>query len=184
MIRICGFIPTAPGLTSYIGVYVLAKRYMLSKKEKKRLIMEVNERFPGIGITRESSVEVYEDRDLGKIYIVDGIPTLIRTRNGLLIPHLKYMLSRGYDWLPYVIVDMGAVKPLLRGADLMVPGIRGIHGVFEVNDIVVVVDEKYKKPFMIGRALIPSRDITSGVVKRGRALENLHHVGDEYWRIT
>jgi PUA-domain protein len=184
LIDIYGFIPTAPRLTDYNGVYVLARRYMLSKKEKKKLIGEISGKFPGIMVSRDSSVEVYEDRDLGGIYIIDGIPALIRTRDGLLIPHLKYLLSKGYDWLPYVVVDMGAVKPLLRGADLMVPGIRNINGIFDVGDIVVVVDEKYKKPFVVGKALIPSRDITSRVVKRGKALENLHRVGDEYWRIT
>ncbi len=178
MIEIYGFIPTAS------TVNTMPRRYMLSKKERRKLVEEIGRVFPGLAISRRSRVEVFEDKGIGRIYIIDDVPALISPPSGGLIPHLKYLLSKGYYWLPYVVVDMGAVKPLLRGADLMVPGIRRVHGVFNIGDIVVVVDEKYGKPFMVGRALVSSDKIVSGEVSRGRALENLHRVGDRYWRVV
>ncbi len=161
----------------------MPRRYVLSKKERKKLAVLLGEIFPGFSISKDDIVEVYEDKSFGKLIIINNVPAFIVVDDNC-IPHLKYLLSKGYDWLPYVVVDMGAVKPLLRGADVMVPGIRRINGVFEPGDIVVVVDEKYGKPFVVGKALVSSKDIVEGKVTRGKALENIHRVGDRFWRMS
>ncbi len=158
----------------------MGKRYLLSKKEKKNVIRELSVKYPGIPISKDSRMEVFEYRGLGKIIIINGVPGFIVVNNKY-YPHLRFLLSMGYDWIHYVVVDMGAVKPLLRGADVMRPGIRSIHGSFNKGDPVVVVDEKYLKPFVVGEALFDSTTVET--MEKGRVIRNVHRVGDKYWSI-
>ncbi len=158
----------------------MARRYPLSKKEKKKLINSLRSLYPGISIDKNSFIEYFEEKDVGKIIVVDGIPAFILIDDKI-IPHLKYLLRHGYEWLPYVVVDMGAVKPLLNGADVMVPGIRRVVGEFGPGDVVIVVDEKYEKPFVVGTALMSSSEIREA--SRGKAIRNIHRAGDKYWRM-
>ncbi len=159
------------------------KRYFISKKEARALRNRAQEVYPWLEL-RFKRVEVIEDR-WGRIYIVDGEPVLLE-RDDRLIPLLTYLLRHPgvYEKMPVIIIDMGAVKAMTRGADLMVPGVRGIRGVFRQGDIVVAVDEKYGKPVMVGEALIASEDVLSGSVKRGKMVKNLHHIGDDAWRLA
>ena len=158
----------------------MVRRYPLSKKEKKKLISSLKSLYPGISIDKNSLIEYVEEKDVGKMIVVDGVPAFILVDDRM-IPHLKYLLKHGYEWLPYVVVDMGAVKPLLNGADIMVPGIRRIVGEFGPGDIVVVVDEKYGKPFVVGTALMSSSEIEKA--SRGKAIRNIHRAGDKYWKM-
>jgi RNA-binding protein, containing PUA domain len=43
---------------------------------------------------------------------------------------------------PKVVVDAGAVKRIINGADIMRPGIKEFIGEFNKGDVVFVVDEK------------------------------------------
>lgn len=96
-----------------------------------------------------------------------------------------FLLKKGFEWFNrIVVVDMGAVKPLLRGADVMIPGIVEVKGFFNKGDPVVVVDEKYNKPLIVGKALIQSQDIVSKKLSKGKAIENIHRIGDKLWNLT
>lgn len=156
---------------------------MLSKRERKKIIEELKKTYPGFSIGKDVVVEIYEDRETGSIILFDNLPSFFKFRDRW-IPHLKFLLKNMIEGLPVVVVDTGAVKPLLRGADLMAPGIRFIKNGFREGDPVVVVDEKYGKPFMIGIALIDSEKITSGAVKKGRVIKNIHRVGDKLWKLS
>lgn len=128
-------------------------------------------------------VEKLVEKGLPEILIVDDIPSFFQYEEKY-FPLLTLLLFKGYEWTNYVIVDEGAVKPLLRGADVMVPGIRSIKGVFKVGDPVVVVEEKYKKPFVVAKALINSIEITDHGLRKGKALENIHRIGDKLWKLV
>jgi PUA-domain protein len=156
----------------------MARRFRLSKREAKRLIEDLLKDYPGIPIAGKPVVEVYEDKSIGRIIYVDGIPSFIEL-NGRLIPHLRLLLAKGYSWLPYVVVDAGAIKPLLNGADVMRPGIRVFHGDFKPGSILAVVEEKYGKPIVVGEALVEKS--TAETMSRGRVIRNLHRIGDKYW---
>ncbi len=159
----------------------MGRRHPLSKKERRRLIELIRERYPRVPIDRDMLFEVYTDKPIGTIIFVDGIPAFIEIGDDY-IPHLRFLLSKGYEWMPYAVVDMGAVKPLLRGADVMRPGIRRIKGSFSAGDPVVVVDEKYGKPFAVGIALYDVDRLES--MTHGKVLRNVHRIGDKYWNIT
>lgn len=160
----------------------MVKRWFLSKKEIKMLRKELLKHYPNIPIEFKS-VEKIIEKDLGEIIIVDGIPSFYIYEDRY-YPLLTLLLKKGYNWLPYVVVDMGAVKPLLRGADIMAPGIKEVHGEFSENEPVVIVEEKYRKPFVVARSLVKSEVLVKGIIKRGKVLENIHRIGDRVWKLV
>jgi PUA domain protein len=81
---------------------------------------------------------------------------------------------------PSVTVDMGAVKFMCNGANVMRPGIRGF-GAFEKGQLVCIVEESQKKFLAVGRALVSSNEME--VMSKGVAVENLHYISDKYWEI-
>jgi PUA-domain protein len=133
----------------------------------------------GIEIYAENIEVVIEDNV--KIYLVNGKPGFIEKDNTI-IPHLKWLLTNGHCFLPKIIVDIGAVKPVSKGARVMAPGIVKVVGEFEKNDYVVVIDEKYEAPLSIARALYSSEEIRR--MARGPVAESVHHIGDEYWSLV
>lgn len=163
----------------------MTRRYVLSKRDRKVLLDVLNKTYPEFIVNKSDVLEIYEDRDIGQIIILNSKPVFIKI-NDFWIPHLKYLLINNsfLETLPAVIVDRGAVKPLLNGADLMIPGIRFIKKSFRINDPVVVIEEDYLKPIVSGLAVIDSDSIASGVVKKGKAVLNIHRIGDKYWKLS
>lgn len=84
--------------------------------------------------------------------------------------------------LPSVTVDMGAVKHIVNGADVMRPGIVSFESRFEKNCLVVVRDVRYRKAIAICRALVSSEEAEA--TSHGKILENLHYVRDKYWQLS
>jgi PUA domain protein len=93
-----------------------------------------------------------------------------------LVPTLKLIAQEPV--LNEIIVDMGAVKFVVKGADVMRPGIVEFDS-FGSGEIVVIRDLNHKKPLAIGRALFSSDEIKEMV--SGKVIKNLHYVGDKIW---
>jgi len=159
----------------------MGRRYALSKRDRKEVIGELSSMYPRLRVGKEVVVELYEDRELGRILLFDGVPAFFLYKDKW-FPHLKYLLKQGGLAAPCVVVDMGAVKPLLRGADLMAPGIKRVKKGFRAGDPVIVVEEKYEKPFVVGEALVDSDPIVQGSIKRGKVVKNIHRIGDKLWK--
>ena len=81
-----------------------------------------------------------------------------------------------------VTVDMGAVRFIYNGADVMAPGITEADPAIRERDIVWVRDEKNRQPLAVGRAIMDGP--TMAREEKGKAIETLHHVGDEIWRLA
>jgi PUA-domain protein len=78
----------------------------------------------------------------------------------------------------FVTVDMGAIKFVNNGADIMGPGIVEADTGLQPRDIVWVRDERNKRPLAVGQAL----DAGAAMPKQaGKKIKNLHRVGDELW---
>ena len=78
---------------------------------------------------------------------------------------------------PLVEVDEGAAKALLRGADLMAPGIKR-HTEFDAGDLVVA---GYRSSYLaIGEALESSRRLSE--IEKGKIIKILHYKGDKIWK--
>ncbi len=80
-----------------------------------------------------------------------------------------------------VIVDAGATRFVVNGADVMRPGnVKADPGI-EAGDLVIVVEELHKKALAIGRALVSGEDMPG---ESGKAVKSVHYVGDTLWNIV
>ena len=94
------------------------------------------------------------------------------------VPTLKLLIKNNF--LRKIVVDMGAVKHVASGADVMRPGIVEIDEGINTEDFIVIVDVNNKKPLAVGIALFNSKEISD--YKTGRVIKNIHYVGDEIWK--
>ena len=74
---------------------------------------------------------------------------------------------------------MPAIPYMIKGADVMRPGIKEIDEQIRKDEIVAIVDEKNKKAIAVGIALFDSEEMRQMV--KGKVLKNIHFVGDKVW---
>jgi PUA domain protein len=154
------------------------RRHFLKEKEAKRFLLEVSENLgTDIGqlVGSKTRVEVNET-ETAEVFIFGGRPLLAKS-NGVLFPTLSF--EELFAVIPKIVVDMGAVPYVCKGADVMAPGVRAIKGEFEENGPLLVVDERHGKPLAVGVALFSSEDMKAR--NSGKIVKNLHYVGDKLW---
>ena len=76
------------------------------------------------------------------------------------------------------MVDMGAVKFMCNGANVMRPGITKFSE-FSKDELVCVVEESQNKFLAIGRSCVPSTEMEK--LNKGEIVKNLHYISDKYW---
>ncbi len=81
----------------------------------------------------------------------------------------------------FVTVDMGAVKYVCNGADVMCPGIVDADSAINVDDFVWVRDVRNKQPLAVGKALVSGAEMVTS--KTGKGVKTLHYVGDKLWKL-
>lgn len=150
------------------------RRYPLKTKEAKQIIDQVNQTLR-VSFDKDEVVEVVES-DVGEVYLIGGKPLLFKSVNRVL-PTLLF--SEFTTKAPKVIVDMGAIPYVCKGATVMAPGIVRIEGEFGVGDLVLVVDMKHGKALALGESLIDST--TAQQTKKGPVVKTLHYVSDKIW---
>jgi len=83
---------------------------------------------------------------------------------------------------PHIIVDIGAVRFVCNGADIMRPGVKTFPVSFQKGDIVVVKEDKYRKAISVGVANISSGE--AQLLTKGPIITNIHYVGDKIWEMA
>lgn len=154
----------------------IKKRYHLKKKDLKK-VKEKLDIYADL-IPDKAQVEMLQT-DVEDLILVDGEP-MIMILDGEPYPALKGALKRPLE-SHYVVVDVGAVSFVAKGADVMSPGILEADSQIMEGDIVVVVEETHKKPLSIGRALISGDEMVDN--SQGKAIKTLHYVGDKIWNL-
>jgi PUA-domain protein len=147
----------------------------IRKSEIKKINSQIKELY-GLDdfISKTSKAEIIEDKSI-KLLAIDNVIQFF-FKDDLLIPTLKNLKD---FTLPSVIVDMGAIKFVSNGADIMRPGITHIDNDIKKGDILQVIDENNKVPISICQALFDAQDMKQK--DTGKVLKNLHYVGDEVW---
>ena len=112
-----------------------------------------------------------------QLYVVKDDVVCFFYLDGKLVPALKLLLQR--QFLKQVVVDMGAVKFVSAGADVMRPGIIELDKSIKKDEFVLVVDQVHKKPLAVAKALFSGEEISA--LKQGKVLKALHWVGDSIW---
>jgi PUA domain protein len=142
----------------------------LSKRLRKSDIRELNETLP-IELDKKDDVQIEEN-----ILLVNNEFYFFKHENRW-IPSVRLLLEQP-DILPHLVVDIGAVRFVANGADIMRPGIIDIPDGNE-GHIVAIVDENNRKPFAVGKYNLDSETMRSQ--ENGSVVANVHYVGDELW---
>ena len=154
------------------------RRCSIKLKDSKKLFLEISKRLNfnfEVLFSFKSKVEIVEIGSV-KLYIVEGKPLFFKISQ-LVMPTLLF--DKFYSILPRIVVDMGAVPFVCKGANIMVPGIVRVEAEFEKDKLVVIVDEKHGKALAIGESLYASNEIRN--MKQGIVITNLHFVSDKIW---
>ena len=150
------------------------QRYHLKKKKLKELKRDLGE-YSTI-IPSNATIEFLEV-DPNPFILIDGQPYIIIIDNKP-FPTLKAALKNDIGGKK-VTVDMGAVKFVTNGADIMSPGIVGSDENVKADDVVLIIEETHHKPLAIGIAIITGEEMVEN--NSGKAIKNIHHIGDEIW---
>lgn len=150
----------------------LLKRKVLGRRDVRNLKEEAGALLGSVD-TNAVSQAMLEDGSTVYIFFKEAI---LAKKKDILFPTL---INSAVDDLPSALVDMGAIPYVCNGADVMAPGIMGIEGEFEKDELLVIRDIKHKKALGIGAALYSSEEMKG--LKKGKAILNLHYVGDKIW---
>lgn len=152
----------------------IRKRYHLQKKKLKKITEELGDY--AFLIPSKAKIEMLEAEPY-PIVLVDGQPQVMLVDNKP-FPTLKAALSMELK-SKYVVVDMGAVRFMANGADVMSPGIVDADLEIVEGNVVIVIDETHRKPLAVGISLISGSEMVEN--SKGKAVTTIHFIGDPIW---
>lgn len=155
----------------------IKSRNVLRKTDEKALINDIMEAFGDTSAFINKKLE-HVATDEWEFIFVEGEPMLFKVE-GKVFPTVKGALKLN-PVRRRVIVDPGAVKFLINGADVMGPGVVEADPSIKEGDLVIVVEKAHGKALAIGRALIAGNEMPG---KKGKAVKSIHYVGDELWNL-
>ena len=150
------------------------KSNLISKTETAEVLKNIIEQWK-VELPKIKNLKIYE-LDEGQIIVGEGLTAIKIGQNYLPFLSDSTTLAK----FPNVTVDMGAVKFMCNGANVMRPGIRSF-GEFEKGQIVSIIEESQKKHLAVGRALVSSIEMAQ--LSKGIVIENLHYISDKYWEV-
>lgn len=155
----------------------IKSRNVLRKADQKALVNDIVEAFGDASSFEDKKLE-YVQTDKWDFIFVDGEPLLFKTE-GKIFPTVKGALKLN-PARRKVVVDSGAVKFIVNGADIMSPGVVEADPSIKEGDLVIVAEEAHGKALAIGKALMSGRDMAGG---KGKAVKSIHYVGDDIWKL-
>lgn len=157
----------------------IKKRHLLKKREHKDEIARIEQEI-GSSIKRLDAKTQLEGGvldDGSRILLLDG-EIIFFEHEGRMFPALRALLDGLID-VPRVTVDMGAVRFVVNGADIMRPGITEIDDRVKEDGIVVIVDENHGKPLAVGVSKMSADALRAASV--GKVIKSIHHINDDLW---
>ena len=149
------------------------KSNLISKSETSALLKTVSERW-GIEFPKIKNVKVHQILDDAQIITGNGIKILKVDDDYL--PFLSE--TETLEKFPTVTVDMGAVKFMCKGANLMRPGIKEFSE-FEKDKLVCIVEESQHKFLAVGKSMVASSELEK--MEKGEVIKNIHYISDRFW---
>lgn len=161
------------------------KSNLVSKSETASILSELQREWGAVGVPRVKNLMVHQIEPGAEIIVGGGGGggndgggggLVILHIGGRYVPFLTQ--ERLLGEFPSVTVDMGAVRFMCNGANVMRPGIRA-HTEFQAGQVVCVVEESKGKFLAVGTASVSSTKAES--MQRGEVVKNIHHVSDRFW---
>ena len=149
------------------------KSNLVSKSETSKILEQINSQWK-IELPKQKNVKTHDVNEKGLIITGNGI-TAVKIGE-VILPFLDDVPI--LEKFPYVTVDMGAVKFVCKGANIMRPGITKFSD-FESGEIVCVVEESQNKFLAVGKAEMSSKELEG--IKNGEVIKNMHYISDIFW---
>ena len=157
----------------------MSHRKELGSKQKKKILSTLFA--PGITdkVLKESTQFVMLDEKTERSYILDKQQQIsFFSFEEKYIPTLKFIRNYSEIDFPKVVVDEGAVKFVINGADIFTQGIVSCSRKFPENTIVTIVNPQ-NSVMSIGKSLLSSEDLLK---QTGKGIVNIHYLGDKIWK--
>ncbi|MFW9807499.1 MAG: DUF1947 domain-containing protein [Candidatus Thorarchaeota archaeon] len=157
----------------------IKKRHLLKKREQRDEIDKIEKELGSsiTGLDAKSHIEEGILDDGSRILLLDG-EIIFFQHEGRMFPALRALLNGLMD-VPRITVDMGAVRFVVNGADIMRPGITAIDDRVKKDGIVVIVDETHGKPLAVGVSKMSAEELRE--TTSGKVIKSIHHVNDDLW---
>jgi len=149
------------------------KSNLISKSETSTLLKTVSDRWE-IEFPKIKNLKVHQISNEAQIITGKGIKIL--KINDEYLPFLSE--TETLEKFPNVVVDMGAVKFMCKGANLMRPGIKKFTE-FEKDNLVCIIEESQHKFLAVGKAMVSSSELEN--MEKGEVIKNMHYISDKFW---
>lgn len=138
----------------------------LGNKEKKELMNKLPK-----GYSFNKKDQIKENDNI--IYNADNKILIMDEKYGYL-PHLKSIPENEYK---AVYVDRGAIPFIIKGADLMRPGISKIDDGIKKDDIIMIKDEEHNKLLALGISIYNTEELKNQ--EKGKSVNIYHYFNDD-----
>ena len=149
------------------------KSNLISKTQTAILLKAISEQW-SMQLPKIKNLKVYQISGIAQI--ITGEKLKIVKIDEQYVPLLSEMEM--LEKFPKVTVDMGAVKFMCKGANLMRPGIVGFTE-FQKDGIVCIVEESHNKFLAVGKAMVDSSELDD--MEKGEVVKNIHYISDVFW---
>jgi len=149
------------------------KSNLISKSETSSVLKIVSEQWE-IEFPKIKNIKVHQILSNAQIITGEGLKILKINEDYLPFLSETEILKR----FPSVEVDMGAVKFMCKGANLMRPGIKK-YTEFEKEKLVCIVEETHHKFLAVGKAMVSSSELEN--MTKGEVIQNMHYISDKFW---
>jgi len=149
------------------------KSNLISKSETSTLLKIVSDRWE-IECPKIKNLKVHQISNEAQIITGKGIKIL--KINDDYLPFLSE--TETLEKFPSITVDMGAVKFMCKGANLMRPGIKKFTE-FEKDNLVCIIEESQHKFLAVGKAMVSSSELEN--MEKGEVIKNMHYISDKFW---
>lgn len=151
------------------------KSNLISKSKTAEILEQINLQW-NVKLSKQKNVRFHYITD-NEIIITGTDITAIMVGNNILPFLSETTILKKF---PSVVVDMGAIQFVCKGANIMRPGIKEFSD-FKKGDIVCVIEESQQKFLAVGIAEMSSDELKEA--KKGEVIKNIHYISDNFWEI-
>ena len=149
------------------------KSNLISKSETSKILEQIKSQWK-IELPKQKNIKTHDVNEKGVIITGDGITAVKIGENYMPFLDDIEVLKK----FPYVKVDMGAIKFVCKGANVMRPGITKFSA-FDNGEIVCVIEESQNKFLAVGKAEMSSKEAEDS--SNGEEIKNMHYISDDFW---
>ncbi|KAL4853857.1 Malignant T-cell-amplified sequence 1 [Chlorella vulgaris] len=118
-----------------------------------------------------------------QLVVLHKTPLFFSMRDGPWFPTLR-LLHQYPDMMPRLRADLGAIKFVLSGANIMCPGLTSpgatMHDELPEGSAVAIYAEGKEHPMAIGYTKMSTEEMRT--LNKGIAVDNLHYLTDGLWK--